>query len=366
MGFVNNVVFFRMYVLLTVWTNALFILLCKNKPEADKNVKFYLSLWAIVLGGLMTQYYFVVICVFACAIYTVSLISLKKWLELVKCGISVACAGLSGFLLYPSILHQIFFGYRGKQAFSNVKEPNYLGRIKDYLDILNLHVFGGFFLIVFLGIMFLSVYMVWRKKGIAECLQKNGRNLIQLLVPCVLYVLIVSIVAPYQIDRYVTNVMGLLYVGVFSLLFVIIQKFSRKGVIAVLLIMGIVIVGSYREGLPNLRYSEKQIVEKFEENSQTKCICFQKKYSDRWKFFNVYNELAELDSIQFVFGKITKEPEKEQNLLLNYEAEDSLIIYVDNKMNADKIIDDILNSNSNLSTSETLYDAGYGIFYYLN
>ncbi|MCD8083811.1 MAG: hypothetical protein LUE86_09965, partial [Clostridiales bacterium] len=89
MGFVNSVVFFRMYVLLTVWTNAITILFCKYRLE-EADWKYYAKLIFIMIGGMMTQYYFLIFSFFACVIYAIGVILRKNWRKLCGSIISVA------------------------------------------------------------------------------------------------------------------------------------------------------------------------------------------------------------------------------------------------------------------------------------
>ena len=69
-GFINAISFFRMYVLLMVWTNALVILLLDD-CDRNNSWKFYGKLYLIIFGGMMTQYYYSIFTCFICAIYAV-------------------------------------------------------------------------------------------------------------------------------------------------------------------------------------------------------------------------------------------------------------------------------------------------------
>lgn len=77
-GFVNSISFFRMYVLLMVWTNALVILLMNTEPSSNDKT-YYLKLYLIVLAGMMTQYYFSIFTCFICIVYAVYVIQNRNY-----------------------------------------------------------------------------------------------------------------------------------------------------------------------------------------------------------------------------------------------------------------------------------------------
>lgn len=157
MGFVNSVVFFRMYVLLAVWTNALIMLFCKYSP-AECQWKYNVLLVLILTGGTMTQYYFVIFAFFACAIYAIRLFAEKNWKGIFLSGVSVAFSVGISTLIFPAMWRHIFRGYRGREAFSNLRTNNLWESLWSYLKILNLRVFGNIFvLLLFFGLVLFIV-----------------------------------------------------------------------------------------------------------------------------------------------------------------------------------------------------------------
>ncbi len=55
---------------------------------------------------------------------------------------------MTGILLYPACLDQIFSGYRGDEAFSNLNAPGFGERLITYYKVLSARQFGGLFLIL--------------------------------------------------------------------------------------------------------------------------------------------------------------------------------------------------------------------------
>ena len=355
MGFVNSVVFFRMYVLLTVWTNALIMLFCKYKPS-DKGWKYYALLIFILVGGMMTQYYFIIFAAFACVIYAIRVALEKNWKKLILSVISVAASAGISTLIFPAMWKHIFSGYRGKEAFENLSADGFLESLWKYIDYIGLQTFGELFIfLLFLGI---TLFIVASKKFTKGNIKETIYNYVQLAVPVICYVLIVAQISPYKADRYVMNIMGILYLLVFAILIQLAQSYSKYAVAGIVSAAILVLFGSYRNGVPYLYKSESEnvaVIESLDED--VSCIYT---YSSLFQILPSCLELESLNEIVFV---------KTDNLeLLNentYQDYDKLVIYISSSADADEIINQMLEQNEELSTSTELFTSGYATAYYL-
>lgn len=354
MGYVNNAAFFRMYVLLLVWTNALTILFLREAPEEDKNWKFYLELGGIVLGGLMTQYYFAIFCTFACLIYAFYLIIDKRW-RMVIVGVSTVMGSIGvATLIFPAMWDQIFNGSRGKEAFANVKSVDFLSSIKVYLEILDWQVFGKLFL--FLAFIIIIFAVLGRRKGNYKVSRENKRFYIQILVPVIMYVCMVAKIAPYQTDRYVMNIMALLYVGIFSILILLAGRISQRWIYLVGSMAFIVLLGSYKQGVPYLYRDKEENISAMEVKEEVPCLYI---YDQKWKIVGNYIELFPLQNIQFMDMKnMEKLGEAE------YREYDSLILFAPSE-NAAQVVDVVLEDNSKLESGKELFTSFAASAFYL-
>lgn len=355
MGFVNNVVFFRMYVLLAVWTNALIMLFCKYKP-LDKGWKYYALLIFILVGGMMTQYYFIIFAAFACVIYAIRVALEKNWKKLILSVISVAASAGISTLIFPAMWKHIFSGYRGREAFENLSADGFLESLWKYIDYIGLQTFGELFIfLLFLGI---TLFIVASKKFIQGNIKETIYNYVQLAVPSICYMLIVAQISPYKTDRYIMNVMGILYLIVFAILIQLAQKFSKYAMAGIMGIAFLVLFCSYKEGVPYLYTSESEnvtAIENLDEN--VRCLFL---YDSLMKILPNFLELESLDDIVFV---------RDKNLdLLNedtYKNYDKLIVYIQLSGDTEDIINQLIEQNSELNSYTELFTSGYATAYYL-
>lgn len=354
-GFVNSMVFFRMYVLLTVWTNALVMLFCKYMPE-DVSWKYYALLVLILTGGTMTQYYFLVFAFFACVVYAIRVTLDKNWKKLGLSCLSVALSVGISTLLFPAMWQHIFNGYRGTEAFENLSSDGFLESLEAYLDILNLQVFGNLFVVLFLIAVVLC--FVGRKNINRKNVKQESWKYLQLVIPAVCYIVIIAQISPYKTDRYVMNIMGILYLLVFGLLIHLVSCCSRQAMAGILAAAFLVLIGSYQRGVPYLYVSEKDNVMTIENiDNDVTCLYLS---AGNGKILPNYTEIENLDKIVFLSN---------DNLELldddAYKSYDKLLLYVTSTLEANQLINQILEQNPEMSSSTELFTQGYATAYYL-
>ncbi len=364
MGFLNNVAFFRMYVLLMIWTNFLAMLFLAYKPQEDSK-KYYFLLAIIMIGGMLTQYYFIIYACFACIIYALQIIIAKHYKKLKFSIISVFSSVIIVSCIYPAMWKHIFIGSRGKEAFNNLTANNPLESICKYLNIINTEVFGKLFIALFVIIvLFIFMSMIKNK------LNKDKINMyIQLLLPVMLYIIVIAIISPYKTDRYVFNIMGLLYLGVFSILINTAVRFHKKAIIGILLIALLCIIcGSFQQGIPYLyRNKQENIITMQNLGANTPCLYF---YQKGWKTLPDFMYLTSIDKIIFTdLHKIELNTNYNKDLHILKEARfkdsNKILVFIDNKSNQDDIIERLLNDNSQLNHSQKLFISDYTSAYLL-
>ncbi|MCD8121510.1 MAG: glycosyltransferase family 39 protein [Clostridiales bacterium] len=354
MGFVNSVVFFRMYVLLTVWTNALVILFCRYRPE-ENHWKYFTELVVIMVGGMMTQYYFIIFAFLSCVVYAACVISKKNWRKLAGSVISVAgSVGISS-LIFPAMYKHIFSGNRGRDAFQSLSEGGLWSGLWDYLNIVNLRVFGNLFL--FLLFLILLLYMIRGLNSTVFHLDEKMRCYLQILMPVMGYFVIVAKISPYHTDRYVMNLMGLLYVSVFTILILFAGRFSERSWIGVLMSALLVLFCSYRNGVPYLYSLESDNVAAIEAHQDTTCLYL---YDNTWKILPNYLEMTALNEIIFISQEHLDTIEEAE-----FQDYDSLLVYVISTIDTDQVIGQLIENNPGLDGSKKLFSNGYATAYYL-
>ncbi len=407
MGSVSDVIFFRMYILLSAWTIALVMLFCKYKPKED-GWRFYVLLALVLIGGTLTQYYFIIFAAFACVVYAVRIILARNWKKLVLSAVCVVAGGAVSYLIFPAMLTQIFSSGRGQEAFGSVGSGGFLESLDSYLGFLNLEVFGNLFLLLlaFGIVLFLAGRIVRRRRHLAADGSNDASNIIdgmnrvsecsaddprdeyrtsqyrtsrdntqrriarertiwlwlQLLIPVVCYVLVIAQISPLDRDRYVMNVMGIAYVLVFAALIQLAGSLSKRaangvvGGIAFAAILAVVL--SYQSGVTYLFADEAENASTVESLDDPPCLYI---YDAAHKILPNYVDMASLDQIRFI--------QSDDLDLLNtedYHDYDTLLLYVNNTLDASEIIEELLEDNPGLETSQELFDYRFSTAYYLD
>jgi|GEM_PF-1937605 len=156
-GALSTVIFIRMYMLLTllvvmtIYSHIIFF-----EKEASKPVA--IILFILIFLGIMTHYYFFVFIFLMAISYSVTLICLKKWHQLIMYVFSLSLAIIAGIIFYPSMLEQIFTSYRGQEAFDAIAMfSNYSHSIHAFYQLISAQQFSGTLSIIVLVLFLLNL-----------------------------------------------------------------------------------------------------------------------------------------------------------------------------------------------------------------
>lgn len=293
-GFVNNVMFLRMYLLLTVFTNALVLLVFKYGPSKRKDYKFYLTLSAIFFFGIMTQYYFLIYFVFCSFIYGIYLIGKKRFREVILCVESVLLAAGLAVLLYPAMIWHIFFGYRGKESLDNIGEKGFFANFRIFWGFLNKEIFGGILVIIILLMIAIAIFAsISRKQR-----YKIRYEYIVLGFSILGYIGIVAQVSTLKRDRYIMNIMGISFVFIIAILYHLVTLYQKKLGRYVVVLVALVVLLSYKNGIEFLYLNDTGHQEALKKKQSVPCLYF---YEGNIMYaMTDFYEMRYLDSVTFI------------------------------------------------------------------
>lgn len=216
-GTINTGVYLRMYALLTMaavifsWLHLKFLAEYSEGSSVKKTLKF-LQLTTIL--GILSQYYFLVFAFFFCGFICIYLLVKKDW-NMLRCYMLTEIGAVpAAELLFPRMVVRLFFGDRGSEALGSiVNGSGYFVRLKSVLEIINKELFGGY------GLAVLVVCIVFLLLSVALCKYKRqesfpgGPFVLLLLLAAAFYILAVTKIAPYQVDRYFMCIFPLLSIS---------------------------------------------------------------------------------------------------------------------------------------------------------
>lgn len=232
-GAASMVVFIRMYTIFTcfavlfTYLNVRLWKVLWSKTEKEKKW-LYPALSITAVAGILTQYYFLIYAFLICVVIWGCSLLKRKYIFMTKytCAMAISLAG--SVLIWPDMLDDIFFGYRGEEAFTNLAEGGGLTEaLRKLLSIINGELFGKgavlllAFFVALLLVRFLSVWwcletdiaedgsvhmLFWKRnprKKLEIRLLLQDIVWVHILFAVSLYIIFMAQIAPYKEDRYI-------------------------------------------------------------------------------------------------------------------------------------------------------------------
>lgn len=120
---ISSIVFFRMYILVTMMVLLFTYVYLKLCSEEDMNLKSWIFMMIATFLGCMSQYYFMFYAFFFTLYVCAYRFFSKKYKEMLLFGTSVLSGVILMFINFPAAINGLFFKDRGKQAVGNIERP---------------------------------------------------------------------------------------------------------------------------------------------------------------------------------------------------------------------------------------------------
>ena len=305
-GFINNITFFRMYVMAMFWIITLTWWITKQIMSEKKETSFEIVLAILTICGGLTHYYCIVYAVFLYLGYFVYLVTnreKKKMVRLIITGVASACIALA---IFPSMLiHMFFGGYRGKEAQANLtKISDFFPRIRIFGNILSVQMFGRILIVLIIFILITGISIVIKKRGKVSKKYLNINNLEWcygiILVACLSYFVFVSISASFQTDRYIYPIYAVILIVIDGLVYYgILYWIQNEKITNRVFTIGVIILISlalYKPQYSNLYLSDKEMMYNLKTKNDMNCICI---YEGIWELPSLWDEIQNYKSVTF-------------------------------------------------------------------
>ena len=198
-GFMSTAMFIRMYSLLTLMTLlCLYVHLELLTSDFKFTKKLIAALFFSVLCGYYTQYYFVLFAIAIAAVMLVIMTLHKEFKSVLTYVITLACAAVTGIIIWPFSVKHVFGGYRGRASLEVLKTGSfYMFKAENMFGQIVHYMFGGHkWIPILLVILAITGCIVARKK---IPLAKTSL----LCIPIAVYTFVVCQISPFLSDRYV-------------------------------------------------------------------------------------------------------------------------------------------------------------------
>lgn len=335
----NTMVFVRMYMLMALFVLLHALVYMKYIEQEKIPFKGYFFLGLTLVAGMLTQYYFVMIAFFFALWYGVRFLSRKEYKKtLCFVGTFAVSAGVS-IGLYPTMVHHIFGTSRGVEARENLSSAGgYLGKLKTMWGLLESQLFTNVFFLILLGIVVLILLSLVCKKELSrEPMWKIG---VILFASCG-YFLIVTKIAPYQIDRYLMPIYPLVYMVVIGIVFGLMKQWIPSKVAGALCILGfggLSAIHMMHSSIPYTYAKDEVVVPRIElarEYSDTYAV-YVGEEEDMYDYFNVVQTLKEHKGF-YNIGNLNQVAEI-RNGMAKLESEEEFLLYVNHEIDLGEVV----------------------------
>ena len=209
MGAISTVMFQRMYMMLTFFSLLyLYYIIKFIKDDFKIKDKFFFVL--TIICGFLTQYYF---CIYIVLIFLILAIYLLVNKQFKKCWNFFKphiLAAIIGILFYPFCIEDIFFSYRGIGSTDN-KTNTFLENLQYYGEqIINLFSLQNIFIILIAILIIVLIYKII-KKQLPKIQRQDKLNLTVIILPIIIFIVIVSKIAPFLGGNYTSRYIMLLF-----------------------------------------------------------------------------------------------------------------------------------------------------------
>lgn len=333
-GGLNTMVFIRMYMLLTLLVLLHTYVYMKYLEQEKVPVKGYVFLSLTLIAGVLTQYYFVIIAFFYGAWYTIKFLCQKQYHKLGKYLVSILISAGCSIGIYPMMLQHVFHTGRGVEARENFSSSQgYLEKLKTMWKLMDSQLFFNLFLVIFVILLILTVLYLRDQKDVNR--ELCGK-LSAILFACAGYFLIVTKIAPYQIDRYLMPIYPLVYMVVVGAVYKLAAKMIPVKATAVLCILGFGGLSMIHMGYSAIphTYSQDVIITPrlavAEEYCEDYAIYIGKREEDIPKYYNMIQVMSKYRGYYYIDSLENVEQVKHDFEVL--KNEDQVVLYIDDNM----------------------------------
>lgn len=361
MAAISTVMFQRMYMMLTFFS-ILYLYYIIKYIKDDFTINDKIALILTIFMGFLTQYYFciyVVLIFIVISIYLIFKKQYKKWFDFFKVHF---IAAILGIVFYPFSIEDIFFSYRGLGS-TDGHTKTFLENLQYYGNqIIKLFSLQNIILILLGALIVVLIYKIWKRK-LHKINQTEKLNLVVIILPIILFIVIVSKIAPFLGENYTSRYIMLLFpVIAIAIFYCLTFIFTKKTVFIITLAISLLlsIHGLYNSTPVYLYKDYEQVMQLANDNSDKYFV---------YVFDNYFTHLSQMPEFatykaSLILNKNIHDFELLNNPELNEANE--FILCIKNWLNEDEILNEVL-EHSGYSNYEMLlrFDSDVESTYYL-
>ncbi|MBQ6450710.1 MAG: hypothetical protein IJJ29_02170 [Solobacterium sp.] len=290
---ISQTVFLRMYIMLGFWITALTYLFIHD-PLHEKDIRYYIYLFITTYCGISTHHHFLLFLASASFAYLLLLLKHRQYKIIMKHSLIITAALVCSYLSFPAMVHQIRHSDRAMEAVSNLQAPqNYPQRFQTMTHLLFANLFGPqylpFTLLTLCGVpAFLK-------------LSSHRSQTILILISAVIFYILITVTASFQIVRYFFPIYPLLIILVFFFICSLFRLFPRIQRVSPIIAFAIIFIGNisaYRHiPLEYLYTGYRNKLQELEQYQDTDCLYLVQNKKLQGAVFADYAELSKYKTL---------------------------------------------------------------------
>ena len=244
---ITTTIYLRMYATLSFFVLAfLYQVILMYQKKNTVNFRDCILMFANVMLGILTQYYFILFAALVSLVFLVFKIKEKCYKDLAKYIITMMLGAIVALCIYPFIISNVLGGNRGfgsiKLSVDTITIVTYVFyKLATYVQILAKDLFLNqvwLFVVCVLALIAFWIYFRFIKK------QRLSRETILISFPAITYFVLISLLSPFNSDRYVMISLPLISM-IFTFAFIKIFNLIKSEKIRLLLPISIAVASLF-------------------------------------------------------------------------------------------------------------------------
>ena len=376
-GFVNEIVFIRMYVMLSAISMGFAILIIKrieNYGKENNKFVFPIVFFILCVLGILTQYHFTILAFYFSVLLGIFLIYKKDYKSLF---ITIAAGLLSiaiSFMVFPQMINHLF-GEESLHAFNGSQIHSLSERLYEILLTIYRSFFGlGFIpyiIILFIALMFSCMKLAKENARFKEVIASNKLYFV-ILGCCIFYYFVISFTVKYTFARYLYNIYPFIMISIVAAVYLLYKKISPNLKYLSLAVLLVLVIGTRLKGEPfSLNIGHNAFHEYLNNNANTKVLGLYRSINiegrtdtqntSLWKLPRPLYSLRDMKRISF--ADLSKNSDIVKNSNIMNEKAIFLLIYATE--DDEQIIGNIM-ENSEFTNVNKIIDTTYYHMYRLS
>lgn len=408
-GFINELVFIRMYVLLSVISLGFAILIinairanasnqASNQALNQHQINFLDRFFVLCVLGILTQYHFAVFAFYFSLLFAIYLIQKKEIKFLSLTILSGILAIVVSLIIFPGIINHIF-GKNSLHALNGEQARSLSAKFFGILLTIKRSFFGNaiyfYFAALVLLIVIVSINLVKANKKTSTNAKTNKANLSNvsnreqsnnnfikscivnyhwyfiILLCAIYYYIVISLTVKYTFARYLYNIYPFIIVAILAPIYLLLKTIKPNLKYLTIIMILILVIGSrFKEEPFSLNLKTKEFSNFLNENKDTKILSLYTTIDKNGRENTVNTSLWKLQRPVYTFRNMEKitfvDMSKNRDVLYfktdQLANDDKLFLLIHSGENDDEIIGGIMQSNNYNSVNKIIENTYYHMY----